>query len=132
MPRLGEVLLDRRQLLEAASVLRQRLLERAVLEELLPVDLPRLLFGLARYLVARVRLLVHVRLGPLWLGRGLAAFTRAGTLGLVVGEDRIVVELLPDLVDELEPGQLQQANRLLQLRRHDQLLRQAELLLDFH
>ncbi len=36
---LGQVLLDRRHLLEAAAVRRQRLLELAVLEELLPVDL---------------------------------------------------------------------------------------------
>ena len=36
---LREVLLDGRQLLEAAAVAREGLLERAVLEELLPVDL---------------------------------------------------------------------------------------------
>ena len=41
--RLGEVLLDGRQLLEAAAARGERLLERAVLEELLPVDLADLL-----------------------------------------------------------------------------------------
>ena len=50
----------------------------------------------------------------------------------VIGQDRIGVELLADFVDELEPGQLQEPNGLLQLRRHDQLLAELDLLLDFH
>ena len=51
---------------------------------------------------------------------------------LVVGQDRVGVELLPNLVDELEARKLQKPNRLLQLRRHHQLLAQLDLLLDFH
>ena len=45
-------------------------------------------------------------------------------------EDRVLGELLLDDVDELEPRELQQLDRLLQLRRHHQLLGQLELLLE--
>ena len=46
-------------------------------------------------------------------------------------EDRILLQLLLDQVDQLEPGQLQQLDRLLQLRRHHQLLAEPELLFEF-
>ena len=51
---------------------------------------------------------------------------------LLVGQDGVGVELLADLVDQLEARELQQANRLLQLRRHHELLTELELLLDLH
>ncbi len=53
-------------------------------------------------------------------------------IDLVVGEDRIRVELFSNLVNELQSGELQQPNGLLQLGRHDELLTEFELLLYFH
>ena len=117
----------------------QRRLERAVLEELLPVDLLDLLFlGALRH--------VDVALDPLGLTDALfdrplgGERARAGTVGVVsrpgvdfvVGQDGVCVELFPNLVDELEPRELQKPDGLLQLRRHDQLLAQLDLLLNFH
>ena len=49
--RLREVLLDRRQLLEAGSAGRRRLLKRAILQKLFPVNLARGLFGGAAIVV---------------------------------------------------------------------------------
>ena len=137
--RLREVLLDGRELFEAAAAGRQRGLEGAVLEELLPVDLLHLLV---------LGALGHVDVALEALGLtdafldGLLGVQRAGAravgvvagagVDFVIGQDRIGVELLANLVDELEARKLQEANRLLQLRRHDQLLAQLELLLDFH
>ena len=43
-------------------------------------------------------------------------------------EDRILLKLLLDRGEELETGELQQLDGLLQLRRHHQLLGQPELL----
>jgi hypothetical protein len=58
---------------------------------------------------------------------------RAGArVDLVVGQDRVGVELLADLVDQLQARELQQADGLLQLRRHHELLAHPELLLDLH
>src|SRR5690606_31934272 len=51
---------------------------------------------------------------------------------LFVRQHRVVVELLANLLDELQPGELQKANGLLQLRGHHELLREPELLLDLH
>ena len=59
-------------------------------------------------------------------------FAAGPGVDLLVGEDRVGVELLADLVDELEARELEQADRLLQLRRHHELLTELELLLDFH
>ena len=50
-------------------------------------------------------------------------------IDLLVGQHRVGVELLADLVDELEARELEQADGLLQLRRHDELLAELELLL---
>ena len=138
---LREVLLDGRQLLEAAAARRQGLLERAVLEELLPVDLLDLLV-LGPLLEVRRRARA-VSVTPIALLAGRRRLRRARALDrlavgagarvdLVVGQDRVGVELLADLVDELEARKLQQADRLLQLRRHHELLAELELLLDLH
>jgi hypothetical protein len=122
-PRLGQVLLDGRQLFEARSRAGRGGLLRAVLEELLPVDFPnRLLrrFGVSRPGVdaGLLEILIRQRLGA------FAVFA-APSLGLVVLQDRVVVELLANLVDELQSRQLQQTYRLLQLGSHHQLLGQA-------
>ena len=129
--RLGEVLLDGRQLVESAAVSGDRLLQAAVLEELLPVDLSDGLLALAGVggLGRRALELRVCRLRLRALARIVAG---AASLDVLVGQHRVVVELLPDLVDQLQPGELQQFDGLLQLRRHHQLLGQAELLLDFH
>ena len=136
---LGEVLLDRRELFEAAAVARQGLLKRAVLEELLPVDLldPLLVGPLLQVATRRP----SPRPWPANRGRGgslmasavLGVAVRAGPrIDLLVGEHRVGIELLADLVDELEARELEQADRLLQLRRHDELLTELELLLYLH
>jgi hypothetical protein len=57
---------------------------------------------------------------------------RRATVPLLVGEDRVRVELFANLVDELEARKLQEADRLLQLGGHHQLLTESELLLDLH
>ena len=44
----------------------------------------------------------------------------------------IFFQLLPDRVYQLKPGQLQQLDRHLELRRHDELLGQFELLSEFN
>ena len=70
-----------------------------------------------------------------WLGLGhlrVAVRGAGARVDLFVGEDRVPVELLPNLVDQLESRELEQANRLLQLRRHHELLTELELLLDLH
>ena len=57
---------------------------------------------------------------------GLAARCAVvGGLGRL--EKRILLELLSDIGGELEVGQLQQLDRLLQLRRHDQGLALAQI-----
>ena len=45
-------------------------------------------------------------------------------------EHRVLLELLLDQVDQLHARQLQQLDRLLELRRHHQLLRELQLLLE--
>ena len=49
----------------------------------------------------------------------------SSSLSMRLLEDRVLLQLLLDEVDELEPRELQQLDRLLQLRRHHQLLGQA-------
>src|SRR5262245_41079921 len=62
------------------------------------------------------------------LGRSLA-----GSGGLFLGfEERVLVEHLLDFLLQLERRQLQQADRLLQLRRQRQMLREADLKRWFH
>ena len=114
---LGEVLLDRRHLLEPAAVGGERLLQRAVLEELLPVDLVRLLVvGLLRLAAlhplpgrracrdAALALLHRRRLD----GGGVVVLGGPGArLEVLVGEDRVRVAFLTDFFDRLQPGQLQ-------------------------
>ena len=55
----------------------------------------------------------------------------AGRCAVVGGlgrlEKRVLLELLSDIGGELEVGQLQQLDRLLQLRRHDQGLALAQI-----
>ncbi len=138
--RLGEVLLDRRQLLVAAAAARQGLLEGAVLEELLPVDLLDPLVVGPLLEVRDFHLLGRhgrgVRLARLYLYRDLAVLGVAvgpgARVDFLVGEHGVRIELLADLVDQLEPRELEQADGLLQLGRHHQLLAQLELLLDLH
>ena len=62
---------------------------------------------------------------------GDAAFLERDRLGVLL-EHRVLLELLMHHVDELEAGQLQQLDRLLELWRHHQLLRQLQLLPEFH
>jgi hypothetical protein len=64
--------------------------------------------------------------------RGQVSHLASPCIGVFLGEDGIVVELLADLVLQFESGQLKQPNRLLELGCHHQLLGQAELLLQFH
>ena len=130
---LREVLLDGGKLLEAAAVARQGLLQRPVLQELLPVDL---LDPLVLRPLLQVR---HVELlGGHRRGVGTARLNLDGAVpvlrvpvcprsrvDLFVCEHGVGVELLADFVDELEPRELEKADGLLQLRRHDELL--AEL-----
>ncbi len=135
---LGEVLLDRREFFVAAPVARQGLLQRAVLEELLPVDL------LDALLVGPLLQVGHVGLlgghgGRVGGGRFIDGLPVLGVticarprVDLLVGQHWIGIELLADLVDELEARELEQADRLLQLRRHDELLTELELLLYLH
>ena len=52
-------------------------------------------------------------------------------LGLIL-EDRVLEHLLLHEVDQLHSRHLQQLDRLLELRRHDELLGLAKLLLDLH
>ena len=66
------------------------------------------------------------------LGLERSVLSRGRGIDFVVGQHRVRVELLADLVDQLEARKLQQPNGLLQLRRHDQLLGQLDLPLDFH
>jgi hypothetical protein len=50
----------------------------------------------------------------------------------VVFEDRVLEHLLVDHVHELHARELEQLDRLLELRRHDELLAQAQLLAHLH
>jgi len=50
------------------------------------------------------------------------AIVGSNVMVAVIGQHWIAIELFSNFVDELHPRQLQKANRLLQLRRHDQLL----------
>jgi hypothetical protein len=108
-----------------------RLLLVAVLEELLPVDVLRLFVGLAGVEVRVVRGALGQRVELRGLRRA-GRCRRASGLGDVVGEDGVAVELLADLLHELEPRELQQADRLHQLRRHHELLRHLDLELHLH
>ena len=140
---LRQVLLDGRQVVEAPAVGRQRLLERSVLEELLPVDLLNPLVLLALLEVGHVGLLGfhgdgvgrarldgdHVRNPGLF---GLPVGVAGAGVDLLVRQDGIAIQLLADLVNELQARELQEANGLLQLRRHHELLTELELLLDLH
>ena len=56
--------------------------------------------------------------------RGSSPRLRASP-GVLVGQHRVVIQLAPDLFDQLEARKLQQADGLLQLGRHHQLLGQA-------
>ena len=89
---LREVLLDRRQLLEAAAARGQRLLEGAVLEELLPVDLADLLgvglLGFAGFEALSVLEAVDTELALL-VRRGLD-----GVDGVVAGRPGARLEIL--------------------------------------
>jgi len=72
-------------------------------------------------------------------GAGLVVVLRCRVLAFCLGllldirffEDRIFLKFLLHEVHELELIQLQQLDRLLQLRRHHQLLRQSKLLSQF-
>ena len=57
----------------------------------------------------------------------LAGFVLVGLYGLL--EDRILLEFLLDESNQFQSIELQQLDRLLQLRRHDQLLAEPDLLL---
>jgi hypothetical protein len=124
---LGQRLLDRRQILAvAADAAGHRGRRVVVVEPLLPVDL----VGGRRVGGDLGRL---VGLGDrLDLGLGLlAADGVLGVDGVVVGaqllfEDGVLFELGVDGVDELQAVELKQADGLLQLRRHDELLCQLE------
>ncbi len=71
--------------------------------------------------------------GSIGISPVLASAVAAGPgVDLLVGQHRVGVELLADLVDELQARELQEADRLLQLRRHHELLTEPELLLDLH
>src|SRR5688572_12744777 len=114
--RLGQVLLDRREIFVAAARrLRGGLLQGAVLQELLPVDLARRLFALDVALPKRVVVEDAIVDDPgLWLPvapvavvRGVCRALLGGAwllIGILLGgEDGIAVELFPDFVDQLEP-----------------------------
>jgi hypothetical protein len=60
--------------------------------------------------------------GDLWRLINVAA----ALLGLL--EQRVLQQLVADQIGELEPRQLQELDRLLQLRRHDQLLAHPHVL----
>ena len=70
--------------------------------------------------------------GPVLRRLGRLGARRLVALGLL--EDRVLLQLLLDQRGELLPVQLQQLDRLLQLRRHDELLGESQLLseLDGH
>ena len=138
---LGEVGLDGGKVVVAAPRLRKGLLEGAVLQKLLPVDLVDLLLvlgplelgGLVVHALGDLGVglaLLHDRFAPVDLPLGVLA--RGPRVDLVVREDRVGVELLPNLVNQLESRQLQEADRLLKLRRHHELLAHLQLLLDLH
>jgi hypothetical protein len=71
--------------------------------------------------------------------RGRGVVRRCGSLALGpavlihrrVFEDRVLLHLLLDEAHQVQLGQLEQLDRLLQLRRHHQLLGEFELLLEF-
>jgi hypothetical protein len=143
--RLGERRLERRQVLAVAAVRRHRRGARVVVEVVLPVDLvDRGAVGLDLDLVGVLdrRLLERRQLGvarALHLHRELVvAPEQLALLALlgrdleVVFEDRVLEHLLVDHIHELHPGQLKQLDRLLELRRHDELLTQSQLLAHLH
>ena len=136
---LRQVLLDRGQLVVTAAVARQRLLQGAVFQKLLPVDLLDPLFLAAFVQVGYVELLRRHGRGIRGRGldRGKLAVLAVGVgtgpgVDFLVGEDGVGIEFLANLVDELEPRQLQEPDRLLQLGRHHQLLTEFELLFYLH
>src|SRR5690606_34839793 len=53
-------------------------------------------------------------------------------LTILLHQNWISVQLLANLIHQLQARELQQPDGLLQLRRHDQLLGQLELLFEFH
>src|SRR5690606_7938713 len=118
---------------------RRGLLQGAILEELLPIDLARRLLGFGAPLPDGA-VLQPTRLDVAAIGAELAATGVPPIiggprflLGFFLGrKDGIAIQFLPDLIDQLEPRELQKADRLLQLRGHDELLRQTKLLLEFH
>ncbi len=127
-PRFRQVLLDRRQIVEAAAVYGRRLLQRPVLEELLPVDLARGFLGLTVVVGRTPEVFLEWSRGlPMFSAAALGVIRRLPTppFGFFLHQDRVVVEFLPNLVLKLEAGQLKQPNRLLELGGHHQLLRQA-------
>jgi hypothetical protein len=100
-------------------------LQLVVIEVLVPVDLVGTL--LALHLLCLLGLLGERRQ---LLQLGLGGAGPVGTL-LLVGtlvEQRVLVDLGADEIDELQPRELQELDGLLQLGRHHQLLRHLEVL----
>jgi hypothetical protein len=150
---LGDLALARRevghvdlpeQMVVEVRLARQRVLERRRLARFPfaageAVVLPRLAeIGLERDLLQR--LAIGQLLGFRLLGRRLDSFGRRGALLLLrdllldLLEDRVCLELLRHDGLELHARHLQQLDRLLQRRRHDQPLRklEGEFLLERH
>jgi hypothetical protein len=134
---LDEVRLERGQIVhvDVAAVGRgRRLVELVAVDVRVPVDLRRLVpLHLLRLLrgrgLRRLRGLEVLRLQRRFAGRLL----REISLDLVwLLEERVLVHLLAHLLQQLHPGELQQLDRLLQLGSHHQLLRELQVLLEFH
>ena len=76
-----------------------------------------------RLVVGRRGAIAWLRDGNAVLGH-LAAFHRAILVGMTtLFQQRVLLQLLIDEFPDLEIGQLQQLDRLLKLRRHDERLR---------
>src|SRR3989449_1344368 len=136
--RARERALDRRQILGAVSATRRRgVLGLVIVEVLLPVDVVALDIAFCARL--------EVRLGDLGSGRGQLARLDALVQGrdqlrrrfvelglgafLRLFQERVLLHLGTDQIDQLEPRELQELDRLLQLGSHHQLLRQSQTLL---